>query len=263
MSKFETEFSVDELYRLAYDWNGFIFDEVLKYCAKYSIFPQATNIGDVQTHIKEQIRERAGDDTEISRDTFNRWRKDGSKGPKNSETILLLDTLIPDVHFLHRACNKEDKELLHYLYVLAWSFQYKLPLTMEGDEFLHRYIKHLKQECFHESLYKSAKEKAQHKGKNYDTAIKNSDEEMYICALLDSFYREYHDILIENEITNFHAVEYSGEMVLTVEYEDKMYFVDWEDFLEQFKNVLRKRQACLEKFGNNLRKLFLGGDINA
>ena len=99
MSKFETEFSIDELYRLAYDWNGFIFDEVLKYCAKCRMFPQATNIGDVQTHIKERIKKRTGDDTEISRDTFNRWRKDGAKGPRNSETILLLDTLISEVHF--------------------------------------------------------------------------------------------------------------------------------------------------------------------
>ena len=263
MSKFETEFSIDELYRLAYDWNGFIFDEVLKYCAKCRMFPQATNIGYVQTHIKERIKKRTGDDTEISRDTFNRWRKDGAKGPRNPETILLLDTLISEVHFLHRACDKEDKELLHQLYVLAWSFQYKLPLAIEGDEFLYLYIQHLKQEFFHENLHENMMEREKHEGVEYDLVIKDSHEEMYMCALLDAFYHEYHGILTEDEITNFHAVEYRGDMILTVECEDKLYFVEWDDFLEQFKDTLRKRQVCLEKFGDKLRKLFLGGDMNA
>ena len=263
MRKFETEFSVDELYRLAYDWNGFIFDAVLKYCAKCRMFTDATNIGDVQTHIKEQIKERTGDDTEISRDTFNRWRKDGSKGPKNLETILLLDTLISDVHFLHRPCDKENKELLHQLYVFAWSFHYKLPLAMEGDEFLYLYIQDLKQEYFHENLYENMKEREKYKGAEFDSAIKDSQEEMYMCALLDDFYSEYHGILTEDKITNFHAVEYRGDTVLTVEYEDKLYFVAWDIFLQQFKDTLRKRVVCLEKFGDRLRKLFLGGDMNA
>ncbi len=263
MGKFETEFSVDELYQLAYEWNGLTFDAALKYCAKYRLFPEAVNIGDVQTHISKHVQEKMHEDTQIGRDTFNRWRKDGAKGPRNPETILLLDALLHDVRFLHRSFDIADKELLHQLYTLAWTFHYRLPLAIEVDDFLYRYIDYVKKERFHESLYGNKQKMKRHKGDKYDTAVKDSHEDLYICALLDAFYKEFHCILIDNKITNFHAVKYNEEIILAVEYENELFFIDWATFIEQFEEILMKRQACLEKFGDNLRTLFLGGDLNA
>lgn len=264
MGKFEAEFSINELYRLSYDWNGFIFDKVLKYCAECRIFPEAVNIGDVQSHIAKQVKERMREKSQIGRDTFNRWRKKGAKGPRSSETILLLDTLLPDIRFLHRSFDISGKELLHQLYTLAWSFHYRLPLASETDEFLYQYIDYVKNEHFHGSLYNNKQEKEQLKGAEYDAAVKNSGEDLYICALLDSFYKEFHSILTDNGISFFHAVNYNKEPILTVEYDDELLLiVDWNFFSEQYKEVLMKRQACLEKLGDNLRTLFLGGDINA
>lgn len=261
MGKFEAEFCVDEIYQLAYEWDGYIFDSVLKYCAKCGIFPAAVNIGDVQAYLSKSIQERMHEDTKIGRDTFNRWRKDGSNGPRNSETILLLDTLLPNVRFLHRSFDVANKEILHQLYTLVWSFHYRLPLAVETDEFLYLYIEYVKKEYFHESIYRRKEEKEQYVGSKSDEAVHCSGEDLYACKLLDTFYKEYHSIL--HGITLFHAVNYNEETILTVDYKGKLYCIDWDIIKEEYMEILMKRQACIESFGNNLRTLFLGGDINA
>lgn len=255
MGKLKMEFSDDELLELThdYEWNGFIFDEVIKYCAKCGLFPKATNIGDVQTYISKQIKIQMRTDTKIGRDTFNRWRKDGSKGPRDSETIFWLDTLIPDVHFLHRACDVTNKELLHQLYVLAWYYHYTLPMAIEGDKVLLECIKKcVKDKCI---------EDAGIEDEGTEDDLKKLD--LYSEKLLVSFYKEYHCILTKNGATNIHAVVYNEEIILINEHEDELFFSDRDGISAQFKDILNERQACLEKFGDNLRKLFLGGDINA
>lgn len=241
MKKYEIEFykKFDQLgiQQLEYEWNGYLFDILIKIYAKYGIIPGVSGIVAVETYIAKFIQEEKKEDTQISRNTFHIWRKDGA--PKNSETILLIDKLFPDTRIFHRPFDKKGKEELFGIYELACWFQYQWPLAMEGDEFL--------QKCIHE-----AKEK-----------LKSKDPEEYSCRLLDAFYDEYHyGILVENGITWIHLIGYNEEMVLVIENEGKYFEIGNDDILKNMEEILRKRQECLEAFGDNLRTLFLGDDKN-
>ncbi len=276
MSKFETKIPFNEMTEMKYDWNGFLFKSTMEYCLENKIFPEVVNIGELRNYISEYLYKNTG--TGIGKSTFYRWQEDNEKnnkkednkkeenkkennkkGPGNSHVISLLDRLVPNLRFLYRPFDVKEKEVLHDVYIKAWEFQYEIPLAIEGDEILREYIDYIKKEYFHEELYQKIK---QLKGEAYDNAIKNGYSDLYACRLLDVFYEEYHQILIQNNITQFHAVIDKESLVLIEEQEGKFYFIDWDDFKEEHKEVLKQRQECLEAFADDLRTILLGTDIN-
>lgn len=237
MGKFEAELNLSDMYELSYDWNGFVFDKLLDYCVKNGVFPEAANLGEVESYIAEQIGQMKGDTERIGRNTFHSWRKEGAKGPRTRDTTWYLDSLLPKIRFLHRSCEVSHKEVLHWVYTVAWSLHYYVPLTVEGDNMLQMCIERVKAEAL---------------GK--DTSF---------CELLNRFYNEYHQILTQNGITQFHIVQHDGEFAVLEEREAGYCFIHWDRVTRDYSEVLMKRQFCLETFGDNLRTLFLGGDVDA
>lgn len=79
MGKIEAEIGFDnnrDYYRMDYEWNGFLFDGLIKYCVENNVFEDAANITGVQDHFSNRMRELSGNDRLVARSSLNRWRKE-------------------------------------------------------------------------------------------------------------------------------------------------------------------------------------------
>lgn len=253
----------DDLHPPFCHWNGYLFDQLLKDCAKNNLFPNVAKIGEIQEYINDYIKKEENKKQEkenISRNTFHQWRTDGGIGPNSDYTKFLLDRLFSNIRFLRRPCTKAKKEKLFEVYNLAWLFHYECPLLVEAEVYLYDFIEQVEQESFNKKYVAEILNEMHNE--EYDDYIKEYPEDLYLCELLTLFWEGYHQILIDAGIEDtLYGVLYNEE-ILPVECQEESYQVlDDNFFREKYKDVLLQRQQYLEGFADNLRTLFLGEDL--
>ena len=243
MPKFENNIDVNKRDQIDYEWDGLVFKEAINYYVKKSANSHAVTIEKTLEWLSEEIGKiEVEKDKNICRSRWYEWGNEGSEGPYDKSRLLLLDQKFPNIRFMHRRCPKSEKEFLHGVYKLAWTFHNFLPLAVEADNTLKWWI----DKCSKSENDKEAGQK-----------LSNT----YVYKLANDFYREYHQILEKSGVDYFHIHRYKGTTFLEKKVDDVFESVEWETFKQEYKELLEKREMCINNFENDLRTLLLGGDM--